>query len=336
MPPVHWREETLRLGRAVEIAGGNGVWVKGNTEGIFPPRHRDTLIEALAEPSVFAAAERAFRREVHRDGLQLRVTRENKRAPGASLLMELSNGREREGRWRLREVSEIRRAAIVMDDLGQDLEPVRKLLTFPYPLTFSIMPHLRYSRETAEMAFHAGRAIILHMPMEADDFSDHPVGRYGLAVGMPESKVASVLASDLGSVPYAAGVNNHMGSKATSDLALMRELMPLLARRKLFFIDSRTSGASVALEAARRAGVPAFFRSVFLDDRQNVAYTLGQLRLFRRVVERQGIALAIGHPHPSTLAALAEFLPEFAKADIELVPASLVVQLPQAARLTPE
>ncbi|HUY12960.1 MAG TPA: divergent polysaccharide deacetylase family protein, partial [Terriglobia bacterium] len=129
--------------------------------------------------------------------------------------------------------------------------------------------------------------------------------------------------------------NNHMGSQATADPVLMQAVMTVLASRHLFFIDSRTTAETVALDVARRTGVPAFYRSVFLDDSQNVNYTLGQLRQFCDAVKRQGAAIAIGHPYPTTLAALVRFLPEFDREEIELVPASRLARSPEFARLSP-
>ena len=100
-------------------------------------------------------------------------------------------------------------------------------------------------------------------------------------------------------VPNATGVNNHEGSRGTADPALMAELMPLLARRHLFFIDSRTTAATVAYDAAIRAGVPAASRNVFLDDTENPAAVRAQLDLAVQDARRNGSAIAIGHPRPS-------------------------------------
>ncbi len=91
----------------------------------------------------------------------------------------------------------------------------------------------------------------------------------------------------------------------------------------------------MALEAARRQHLPAFYRAVFLDNTESVPYTLGQLREFRHQVEQEGVALAIGHPHATTIAALAKFLPELERADIELVAPSQIVRLPEIAHLHP-
>jgi hypothetical protein len=111
--------------------------------------------------------------------------------------------------------------------------------------------------------------------------------------------------------------------------------MRSLAGRHLYFVDSRTTAASVALDAARQQGLPAFYRSVFLDDTETVPYTLGQLSRFRRVLEEQGAALAIGHPYPTTIAALARFLPQLESDDVQLAPASRLMRLPEVAHLKP-
>jgi hypothetical protein len=115
----------------------------------------------------------------------------------------------------------------------------------------------------------------------------------------------------------------------------MAEVMKTLAGRHLYFIDSRTTAASMALKEARLEHLPAFYRTVFLDDTESVPYTLDQLREFRHTVEQEGVALAIGHPHATTITALEEFLPEFERADIELVTPSQIVRLPEIATMHP-
>jgi hypothetical protein len=238
-------------------------------------------------------------------------------------------------RWKLREVRRILHAAIVIDDLGANLDSAHRLLALPYPLTFSVLPHLRASAETAREARRAGHEVMLHLPMQPEASSHASPAEGEIRVGMTRFEIEHILDSDLASVPQAAGVNNHMGSRATADPRLMGAVMKSLARRHLFFVDSRTTAESVALEAARREGIPAFYRSVFLDDTKSVPYTLGQLRRFLRILDEQGAALAIGHPYPTTIAALAKFLPELEGDDVELAPASQLLQLPEVARLSP-
>lgn len=101
--------------------------------------------------------------------------------------------------------------------------------------------------------------------------------------------------------------------------------MPELRRRGLFFIDSRTTAATVAYDTAERLGVRAASRKVFLDDMPDREAILAQLELAADDALRDGEAIAIGHPHPATIAALAEGVPRLENRGIRLVFASALV-----------
>jgi polysaccharide deacetylase 2 family uncharacterized protein YibQ len=216
------------------------------------------------------------------------------------------------------------RLAIVIDDLGNDPAQADALFRLSYPLTLSVLPHLSNSGEIAEEAHRRGYQVLLHLPMastggEKDEAIElHP--------GMDSGAVAQTFAAMLDTVPYAVGVNNHEGSRGTSDSKLMSELMPLLRERKMFFVDSRTTAATLAETAAHTAGVPATSRNVFLDDDQSPAAIRKQFALAVRDAREKGSALAIGHPHPETLQVLAEMLPEAERQRVRLVFASDLVR----------
>jgi hypothetical protein len=217
-----------------------------------------------------------------------------------------------------------KRLAIVIDDLGNDRSQADALFRLSYPLTLSVLPHLPDSTEIAEEAHRRGYQVLLHLPMASNaGEKDEPVE---LLPGMDADTVGKTLASMLDTVPYAAGVNNHEGSLGTSDRALMNELMPLLHEHKLFFIDSRTTAATVAETAAHSAGVPATSRNVFLDDEQTAGAIRKQFALAIRDAREKGSALAIGHPHPETLQVLADMLPEAERQGVTLVFASSLVR----------
>lgn len=217
------------------------------------------------------------------------------------------------------------RLAIILDDLGYDRAAVDSLLQLPFPLTVSVIPHLPLSSEVAEEAFRRGDQVLLHLPME----SESPEAKredIELRVGMDSQQVASTLGGMLETVPHAVGVNNHQGSRATANPALMQELMPALRQRGLFFIDSRTTTATVAYGVAEAAGVRAASRKVFLDDTPTKDAVRAQLDLAARAAKRDGFAIAIGHPHPATIAALAEEVPQLESRGVRLVFASDVVR----------
>ncbi len=292
-------------------------------------------VEVVAAAAAFETALEAFRHEAARLGLEVqgepRLDRKGLRRADLRLL----DRNVVAGRWRWRETPRLRYAALVLDDMGQDLAAARRLLALPCPITFAVLPHLPHSRTVAEEAHRAGREVMLHWPMQPQPNGEVRPGPGEIRVEMSGEEVERTLEENLSTVPYARGANNHMGSLATADRRLMSLAMRALERRGLYFVDSRTTGASVALDAARREGLSALHRSVFLDGTPEEDYTLGQLRQLVRVVERQDAALAIGHPYPSTLAALEGFLPEFERRDIRIVPVSQLLELPQVARLEP-
>jgi hypothetical protein len=210
--------------------------------------------------------------------------------------------------------------AIVIDDLGNDRAQADALFRLSYTLTLSVLPHEANSGEIAEEAHRRGYEVMLHLPMASNAGNLDEVVE--LHPGMATAEVEKTFSAMLETVPYASGVNNHEGSLGTSDQKLMDELMPMLRERKLFFIDSRTTAATVAESAARSAGVATARRNVFLDDEQSVAATRKQFALAIRDAKEKGSALAIGHPHPTTLEALGEMLPEAERQGVRLVFAS--------------
>src|SRR5262249_43956592 len=154
--------------------------------------------------------------------------------------------------------------------------------------------------------------VMLHLPMQS--VAHESPEQKELHPGMPEQEVASLVDEFLREVPGATGVNNHQGSQATANQALMNELMPVLREHRLFYVDSRTTAATVAFDTAVTESVRAGFRNVpFLDDVETVPAVRRQLELALRGAKEKGEAIAIGHPHPATLQALREILPQAEK-----------------------
>jgi polysaccharide deacetylase 2 family uncharacterized protein YibQ len=222
------------------------------------------------------------------------------------------------------------RLAIIIDDLGHDRALADSLLAMPFPLTLSVLPHLPFSSEVAEAAYRRGDEVILHLPMESRAEGEAAEGvvpePMELRVGMSAGQVAAAFSRMLETVPHVAGVNNHQGSRATADPALMQTLMPLLRERSLFFIDSRTTAATVAYHTAESSGVRAASRKVFLDAAATRDAVLAQLDLAGRDAMRDGSTIAIGHPHPATIAALLKGVPRLEAHGVRLVFASELVQ----------
>lgn len=217
------------------------------------------------------------------------------------------------------------RLAIIIDDIGQDLTAARRASEIRYALTFAVIPHLPHSRGAAELLHAKGYELILHLPMEPLGYPQQDPGQGAILSRMADAEIRRTVLADLAAVPYIRGVNNHMGSRITSDPGRMRAVLSTLAGTPYFFVDSRTTDSSVALRVARELSIPSAERSVFLDDTIERAAIAAEIHRAFRIARERGTAIAIGHPHPLTLSVLSDELPALAADDIEIVSVSELV-----------
>ncbi len=216
------------------------------------------------------------------------------------------------------------RLAIIIDDLGNDRAAADAIFALQCPVTISVLPNHPRSMEIAQEAHRRGYQVMLHLPMES--MGNERPEEQELRPGMSAGEVSTLVDNLLQAVPDVAGVNNHQGSQSTADAALMDELMPVLREHSLFYVDSRTTAATVAYDTAQRFGVRSGFRNVpFLDDVAEVGAVRKQLQLALRAARKKGDAIAIGHPHPATLQAMRDLLPEAKSQGVRLVFVSEVV-----------
>jgi polysaccharide deacetylase 2 family uncharacterized protein YibQ len=212
------------------------------------------------------------------------------------------------------------RVAILIDDLGNELDPAERIARWKEPVAGAVLPELRWSAESARALERGGKEVLLHLPMEPEGYPRVRPGPGVILRSQSDGEIARILEGDLATVPGAAGVNNHMGSAATADPRVMRAVLRVLAGRGLFFVDSRTTDATLGERLAEEASVPAVSRRVFLDDVATEAGVRGQLAELVRRARQEHFAVAIGHPYAVTLSVLERDLPRFPDDGIRLVP----------------
>lgn len=196
---------------------------------------------------------------------------------------------------------------IIIDDMGVDRKQSEAALSLPGPVTFSFLPYGRQVRDTVKKAERAGGEIMLHLPMEP--LSDADPGPRALKTGMTGGDFLDNLEWNLSRFEGYAGVNSHMGSKLTADLAAMKTLLANLHHKDLFFLDSLTTEHTAAREAAREIGVKIYARDVFLDDAVGDKESIRQqLALAERIARETGYVVAIGHPRKETLEVLGPWM----------------------------
>ncbi|WP_122472256.1 divergent polysaccharide deacetylase family protein [Pseudomonas syringae] len=211
--------------------------------------------------------------------------------------------------------------SVIIDDLGQNPARDSRTLALPGPVTLAIMPDTPHATDFARQAHKAGKTVILHMPM------DPATGPYAWHPGLPTTELQGRLDAALLKVPFAAGVNNHMGSRMTAEPGAMAWLMAELQRRHLFFVDSRTSARTVAAAEAQKIGLASLSRDVFLDDERTAEAITRQLHTAIRVAREQGSAVVIGHPYPVTLDVLERELPRLKAQGVEWIELSHMISL---------
>ncbi len=216
-----------------------------------------------------------------------------------------------------------RQIAVIIDDIGYDLRLVEDLMRIEAPIAFAILPHTPHAREAARLLHTAGKEILLHLPMEPRSYPAENPGEGALFVNMDEREIRRQIEADLNSVPYVAGVNNHMGSRFMEDENKLAVVMQELAKRGLFFVDSMTTPVSRARSAAARAGVRYASRAVFIDHTPGYAAALSNLlQPPRRGREEGKPLLMIGHPRSETVRALREAQPLWRKERVQMIPLS--------------
>lgn len=219
------------------------------------------------------------------------------------------------------------RYALVIDDVGNSIELLKEAIkVLPKTTTFAILPFLKYSKESADLLHQNGFHIILHSPMESIE-SDLNYKTDGIIkCGMNEKEVVRLLDMQLSYVPYAEGLNNHTGSKATKDAVLMKIVMRYLKKRKLYFLDSRTTPLTVAMKVAKEEGIPTMERRVFLDDSNDQRDIMMKIDEFILSGEKEERVVAIGHLRENTIYAISQRIPYWQKRGIQFVALSDIIK----------
>jgi polysaccharide deacetylase 2 family uncharacterized protein YibQ len=209
-------------------------------------------------------------------------------------------------------------AAILIDDMGYNLHINNNFLNLEAPLSFSFLPNAPYTPELAKKAKNLGKDVLIHLPLEPLNSAIDP-GPGVLYLKMDFDSMLQLLKKDLDAVPCAIGVNNHMGSKFTTNEKGMELILTEIKRRGLFFVDSKTTHNSVGYLTARSMGIPAAERSIFLDHDAQQESIRKEIKKMVKLSMKHGTVLAIGHPTPNTWKVLYDELPSIRK-QIKIVP----------------
>jgi polysaccharide deacetylase 2 family uncharacterized protein YibQ len=214
---------------------------------------------------------------------------------------------------------------IVIDDLGVMHAGTERVVAMPGPLTLSWFPFAKNLPAQVAAAASRGHEMTLHMPMQSNGLTTAWTGPDPLRIDLPAAVNLARLRAAIDAVPATVGLNNHMGSVATRDPALMAIVAQECKARDMLFLDSVVIPHSVAYSSAHDIGVPAAARDIFIDHSPKPEIIREQLQQIEAQARRHGHVIAIGHPWPHTLTALEEWLPTLKAKGFELWPLSAMV-----------
>lgn len=226
---------------------------------------------------------------------------------------------------KIQKEGDISYVSIIVDDMGINAKGTEEILSLNYPLTLAIIPGLPMSQEIAERAKYKNFEIIVHLPLEAEN------EKYNrkippITTEMEEDEIKQKTEDAFKSIPYAVGFNNHQGSKATSCIRTMRQILKVAKENNFFYIDSLTSPYSVGEMVAKGIGIKSGKRDVFLDNIEDKEYIRKQMKLLADIAKKKGTAIGICHVSPITADVLREELPKLAEQNIKIVPAGEIVR----------
>jgi uncharacterized protein len=221
------------------------------------------------------------------------------------------------------------KASIIIDDFGGGgMGGVKEFLEGDIPITAAVMPFTENSKKHAKWAHKNGFEVMVHLPMQPKKGKKSWLGPKPITVDLPISEVKKRVNEAIESVPFAKGLNNHMGSLAIEDEEIVRAIVEIAKKRHLYIVDSGTSPKSQFPKLAKELGVPILRRDVFLDDISSSRYVSKQMIKLAKITEENGRGIAIGHVGVTgkvCSAGIFQTMNEFKKRQIKIVPVSELI-----------
>ncbi|WP_313799267.1 divergent polysaccharide deacetylase family protein [Cytobacillus sp.] len=217
--------------------------------------------------------------------------------------------------------------AIVIDDLGNNMEGTEELLDLPIRLTAAIMPFMPSTKADAERAKRNGHDVIVHLPMEPKKGKKSWLGPGAITTDLSDAEIRNRVVAAIKDVPHAIGMNHHMGSKATEDERVMRIVLDVCKEYGFFYLDSKTTANSVVEKIARQLNVPFLENNLFFDDVYTIRHVTKQANLLAGKLSKRDQFIAIGHvgiSGPIMASVLEAYIPVY-KDKAELVPLSKLI-----------
>ena len=212
--------------------------------------------------------------------------------------------------------------ALIIDDFGNSTSDTQDFLDLKIKFTGAVMPGLENSVQDMINLKKYDKDIILHMPMEPKYGKKSWLGPKCLLENMSDDEIRKNILDSLEEIKFTVGVNNHMGSKIMENNRILNILFDILSEKKLIFIDSKTTGGSLAKDLANEYGIKFYERDIFIDNK-NIGIVKQNLVKAIDIAGKNKFSIAIGHVGPAggkiTARAIKEIYEEYKNRKVKFI-----------------
>ncbi|HIE36457.1 MAG TPA: divergent polysaccharide deacetylase family protein [Candidatus Omnitrophica bacterium] len=206
------------------------------------------------------------------------------------------------------------KVALIFDDLGESLKDLKEIYSLSIPLSISVIPGLKFSRNIAHIGYRCGFSVLIHLPFEPETKISLDKYNYKfISSSLSKREVDSLLRYYLNFIRVAIGVNVHMGSEVTKNTSLMKQILKAIKRKRLIFIDSNTNSTLHPYHLAKKEDLVCGYNEGFLDSEDDLEFIENRLEELIKRAEEKGKTIIIAHPRKNTLNVLKQKIPSLKK-----------------------
>ena len=204
----------------------------------------------------------------------------------------------------------------------------------PAGITLAFDPYTRNLDEWLGLGRSNGHEAVVQLPMEPSDFPISDPGPLALLTDLDATQNIQRLHQVLATATGYTGVIQVMGSKFATSEAALRPALDEMKRRGVLFVSVPANNDDRGFPVAQEAGVPSTRVDLKLDRELTAAAIDDRITELERIAREKGRAVGIAEAYPVTLARLSLWGQMLSLKEIQLAPASAIVQVAPAAPAT--
>lgn len=230
--------------------------------------------------------------------------------------------------------SQTAKMAILVEDFGFKAdETTVAFLSFPEPISVSVVSSRRLSTWTAQIANEYKKEILIMLPMEPLPKSFSRYDGTQIKIHYPEEKIKTIIKDAAEAIPSFAGFCNFYGKRVLEDSRVMKIIFKEIQKHHGYFIITSESKKSIAESMAEKTRLP-YQKIDFTINSDNSAKLIGDsLRYCAVLAHKTGKVLVRGRASASFISALQNTLPQLKQNGIQLVYVSEILNHPGEGQL---